>query len=253
MLNKHRWLVWPIAVLAIAIWIQVGIESSLIPKYGDICTKNEYTGQKECATYHIVFVSLWYLAKFFDDHAGAIAALATVFIGFFTFTLYKATDQLKSISERQIQALTDLERPWIFIQQTHLERREDDGGPIIPNYFWISFVCKNVGRAPAIIEECFVKIHDKKTISKIPDYSEPRIHLRCPATVAVGIEFETSSFGPPSQPDIAEADVIFYVIFGKITYKELNGTIHHTGFSVEVSPHMAASTSHPNPAYDYYD
>ena len=36
MLNKHRWLVWPIAVFAIAIWIKVGIEFSFIKVKGKI-------------------------------------------------------------------------------------------------------------------------------------------------------------------------------------------------------------------------
>lgn len=252
MLNKHRWLVWPITVFAVAIWIQVGIELSLIPKYGDICTKNEYTGQKECATYHIVLVTLWHLAKFFDDHAGAIAALATVFIGFFTFTLYKATDQLKSISERQVQSLTDLERPWIFIAGTHIKRREDKGDQIIPNCYWISFLCKNVGRAPAIIEECIIKIQDVKTLPEVPDYSDP-IHLRCPATIAVGDDFETSTIGPPSQPGIDPNKATEYAIYGRLSYKELNGKKHHSRFAVQVSPMMAASVPYFSNTYDEYD
>jgi hypothetical protein len=181
--------------------------------------------------------------------------LVAVGIGqcFLIFRTLKATEIAAAAAKKSADAIPALERPWIFVEKAHLKRREDAGSPIIPNYFSISFVCRNVGRTPAIIEEFFVKIHDKRTIPDIPDYSEPHIRLRCPATVATNVEFESSSFGPPSQPGATSDEVIFYVIYGKITYKELNGTTHHTGFSVEVSPHMAASTSHPNPAYDYYD
>ena len=44
-----------------------------------------------------------------------------------------------------------------------------------------------------------------------------------------------------------------FVFFGRLTYRELNGKVHHTGYAVEVSPHMAAFSPHNNNAYDYYD
>jgi|HubBroStandDraft_3_1064219.scaffolds.fasta_scaffold1163424_1 hypothetical protein len=46
---------------------------------------------------------------------------------------------------------------------------------------------------------------------------------------------------------------ITFVVYGGLTYKELNGTLHHTGFAVEVSPHIAAFSGYPSDAYDYYD
>jgi hypothetical protein len=123
---------------------------------------------------------------------------------------------------------------------------------VVPNYFWISFVFRNVGRAPALISEVFVILADKKTIADTPDYSGYRIQLTAPATLAVAGDFETGAFGPPAQPGVKPDDVTFHVIFGQMVYKELNGAEHKTGFSVEVSPHMAAVSSHPNPAYDYF-
>ncbi|HXM80517.1 MAG TPA: hypothetical protein VN929_01180 [Burkholderiales bacterium] len=152
-----------------------------------------------------------------------------------------------------VKALTDLERPWIFFEATHVQRREHPGEPMIPNNFFISFVCRNVGRAPAIIEACFAKIQNITTLPEIPDYSAPIIPLRCPATVATNVDFETSAFGPAPQPGIDPNSAIRYVVYGKMTYKELNGTVHHTGFAVEVSPHMAAASAYSSNAYDYYD
>jgi hypothetical protein len=46
---------------------------------------------------------------------------------------------------------------------------------------------------------------------------------------------------------------ITFVVYGRLTYKELNGRLHHTGFAVEVSPHIAAFSGYPSDAYDYYD
>lgn len=71
------------------------------------------------------------LGTFLNNNAGAITALATAFIGIFTYTLYKVTNQLKDIGERQAKALTNLERPWLIIEAVRVERRE--GAPIKPD------------------------------------------------------------------------------------------------------------------------
>jgi hypothetical protein len=46
---------------------------------------------------------------------------------------------------------------------------------------------------------------------------------------------------------------IEFAVYGRITYSELNGIEHHTGFAVVVSPHMPAFSGYTNDAYDYYD
>ena len=165
----------------------------------------------------------------------------------------RAARAAEASAKASMTALTDLERPWVFIKGAHIKRRENQGEPRIPNYYWISFVARNVGRTPAIVEECIVKVHDSKAAPDIPDYGEPTIHLRCPATVEVGAEFETSAFGPPSQPGVNLEDATEYVIYGRITYRELNGKEHRSGFSFQVSSIMPASTNFPKQAYDYYN
>jgi hypothetical protein len=156
-------------------------------------------------------------------------------------------------AQTAVRALKELERPWIFVEQVHMQRCEEELEDIVPNYFWISFVCRNVGRAPAVIEDFFIKLVDKKEIGAVPDYSQPRHQLNCPGTVGVGEEFETSKLGPAPQRGVAPAAVIFYVVYGQCIYRDLAGNRHHTAFSCEVSPHMVASSSRPNPAYDYWD
>ncbi len=150
------------------------------------------------------------------------------------------------------KAANATERPWIFVLGAHIKRREDGDGPRIPNNYWIEFKCKNIGRAPAVIEEFVVRYMDESVAPDIPDYSNP-IFMRCPRTVAVDTEFETNRFGPASQPDTPIENAAEYVFYGRITYRELNGTQHHTGFSIVVSPLMPATTSFPKDAYDYYD
>jgi hypothetical protein len=71
--------------------------------------------------------------------------------------------------------------------------------------------------------------------------------------VAQNTGFETNEVGPARGAGTRNGQAIFFVLFGRLTYKDLSGTIHHTGFAVEVSPHMAAFIPHHNKAYDYYD
>jgi hypothetical protein len=110
---------------------------------------------------------------------------------------------------------------------------------------------KNVGRSPAIIERCEFKLIDKDLIAAKPDYNNS-LDLITPAMIAQDTEFETNEVGP-APPSVKNGQPIQFVFFGKLTYKDLDGIVHHAGFAVEVSPHIAAFSPHNNSAYDYYD
>src|SRR6266581_461885 len=97
-----------------------------------------------------------------------ILAVSTVLLWIVTGRAARAAEKS---AEASLIALTELERPWLFIEGALIKRREDAGQPRIPNYYWISFRGSNVGRTPAIIEECIVKVQDSKTAPGVPDYS----------------------------------------------------------------------------------
>ena len=247
---------WPLRVaswtLVVLVWLWLGLLSGWLPDDGEVCHKNEYTEQKECAIEHVSFVFFRKLGKILDDMAPAITGFATVILAVFTVVLARATDRLKAIGSRQIDALENLERPWIFIAGTHIKRREDAGDALVPNYYWIRFHCKNIGRAPAIIEEFIVKIGDVKKLPKVPDYRDP-IELHCQQTISVGEPFKTNTIGPPTQPGIDPNKATEYAFYGRVTYRELNGKTHHSWFAVQVSPMMAASMQYPGEGYNRYD
>lgn len=83
-----------ILLVACAAWLQVGIQSSVIPARGEICQQNEETKEKECSVQHISLVALWQVAKFVKDFEGAITALSTVVLAVFTWRLWWSTDNL---------------------------------------------------------------------------------------------------------------------------------------------------------------
>jgi hypothetical protein len=85
--------------------------SFLTPYMGEICDKNEYTGAKDCASYHVALVYLWQVGKVLNDVGVAITAVATACIAAFTFTLWK-TSERQAILTRD--ALVADKRAFIF-------------------------------------------------------------------------------------------------------------------------------------------
>jgi hypothetical protein len=149
-----------------------------------------------------------------------------------------------------------LERPWLFLQATKIIWRDTPlpagatGGAAVGtrvlNDWFITLKFRNIGRMPAVIEACAFKIEDKASLPQVPDYSNSSF-LGTPRTVRSGDIIETQSVGPsPGRPD----PLVFY---GRVTYKELNGRTHHTGFALEMSWYFPACSPYNNDAYDYYD
>jgi hypothetical protein len=89
-------------------------ESWLGQQRGEICNSDPETRQKYCATYNLVFVGLWHIGESLNYYAATIAAIATVFIAWFTLTLWITTRNLWKVTNRSVKvsehALTEPER-----------------------------------------------------------------------------------------------------------------------------------------------
>jgi len=103
-----------------------------------------------------------------------------------------------------------------------------------------------------MVERCEFKLIDKSIAPSQPDYSNSA-DLSAPAMVAQDTKFETTEVGPGPTAGMRNGQPVQLVFFGRLTYKDLSGNTHHTGFAIEVSPHIAAFIPHHNKAYDYYD
>jgi hypothetical protein len=102
-------LVLGFALLLIGAWI-----AGWIPSAAQYCEYNPYTEHEKCAVYQIPVVVVRYIGWFLDAVSSALTAIATVAIGAFTYTLYKATtglkdstDKLWDAGERQIKVAGD--------------------------------------------------------------------------------------------------------------------------------------------------
>lgn len=182
--------------------------------------------------------------------ATILLAVGTLGLVWVAYRQSRDTADLKEISSRQIASMENLERPWLFNYRVYVERRE--GAPIQPNLannWYISFHWINVGRAPAVIDECICRIQDKDTLPDIPDYTNGT-NLNVPNTVAKDVTFETSKIGP-GQTRVKGGEPINFIVYGRLTYRELNGKVHQTGFAIEVSPHLPACNTYKK--YEYYN
>jgi hypothetical protein len=175
----------------------------------------------------------------------AALVLATIFL--FVIGIYQGI-QLGRHAAIAEQALFNLERPWLFLEKVEIKARSQ---PPYVNDWYIIFTFNNVGRMPAIIEECRIKFEDKDAMSPRPDYTRSS-QLNIQGTVAQGCTFATGPVGPgPGR--LKNGQPIQLIAFGKLTYKELSGKLHNTGFAVAVSPTFPAFSGYSNPDYEYYD
>lgn len=87
-------------VLVAALLVVCALALGWLPTHVEYCEQNPQTNHKECATYYIALVAVWQVGKFLDAIAVPLTALATVAIGYFTFTLKASTDRLWIAGEK---------------------------------------------------------------------------------------------------------------------------------------------------------
>ena len=166
----------------------------------------------------------------------------------------RSPDAATASAEVANRTLSEVERPWVVVTSFGHEWRETSpGGSPTPNAWFLSTRWKNVGRMPAIVDELVIKIQDMDTLPPTPDYSGvPPMGIE--RVIAPDTETtDTQPMGPGLGSGIKDGKPIRFVVFGRLTYKELNGRVHHTGFAVQVNPHFIGTNGYGNPAYEYWD
>lgn len=149
-------------------------------------------------------------------------------------------------------ALTELERPWLVIESYRVVLRSGQIDADHPNNWYISFIIKNLGRAPALIESCGVHIKDIDALPAAPDYTALS-PLNCKASMAAGESTETGQVGPAAEAARREdGSVARLVVYGRLTYRQLRGMTHQTGFAAEVSSIMPAASAYMNDTYEFH-
>jgi len=201
-----------------------------------------------------------------------VLALATIGLGAATVGLYLTGEKQVRVARRASQrqfiqtkesiqvanrsaaaaerAFIELERPWLFLESVTITPRDPSTMTVIQNNWNIKLHWKNLGRSPAIVTDCIFKVSEFSTIGPDPDYTDAG-GLFMQRTISVGQSASTNEVGPaPTAQNRQGAELLF---FGRLTYCELNGRPHHTGFALRVAPDLPAYASFENKNYDYYD
>ena len=118
----------------------------LVPGYSDICQKSEYTGKEECAKHHFLLVTLWHAGEFLNYYGVAITAIATGFIGWFTFTLKNASLEQSRLTNESIELarkeFLSTHRPRLIVREAYLKSPVNLG-----DYFTVSVTAQAFGTA----------------------------------------------------------------------------------------------------------
>jgi hypothetical protein len=100
MLTRQRKL-W---LAAAALFVLVALASLLIPFYVEICEKDAYTGQKECAAHHLAVSLLLYIGQVLEAHAGTITGVATAVLAVITWRIVTLGKEQSETTRAQLRA-----------------------------------------------------------------------------------------------------------------------------------------------------
>jgi hypothetical protein len=114
---------------------------------GTICTRNEYTNQKDCPSYRIgSFVGIK-VAKTLDDFGGVIQTITAVVVAWFTFAITGFTRRQVALLERQSESAERQSRAFVFVKEFFV-RPVTIGNNGFPNKWEIGVRWHNSGTTP---------------------------------------------------------------------------------------------------------
>jgi hypothetical protein len=252
----NQWMLKVVATIAAALWIIVGMAElvSLAPPpvnelpVNNAKTFNHCTGDQteRSSGMRYAFCEVGDYIHNYHEDINALSTflimVLTILLSVFNASLVRSTKMAAVAAQK---GLTELERPWIFLEGSTITRRDGKPASSVPNNWYISLRFKNVRRMPAIIDRCLFEIRPKAELPDKPVYSgQPG--LGTPVSLDSGESFDTQKVGQSIHENVP---LVFY---GRIDYTELNGKTHETGFALEVSPNIAACMALGNKAYGYY-
>jgi hypothetical protein len=144
-------------------------------------------------------------------------------------------------------AMEPLARPMLRLQGAIVSPRTGAGAA---NAWFVKLDWRNIGRAPAVIEDCVVRCVEAGRLPDAPDFAQA-VTIACPSWLAMGEAFQTPGVGPPGPQSMRNGQPVHVAVVGRLAYRDQDGVRHETGFSLEVSPDGATTRRLTNTAYDY--
>jgi len=254
MLKRHYKIVFlAILVFAFAAWIQWWASSGFILEH-QICGEAK---DPDCGSYNVIFYSAWRLAKAADHWGGLITAVATVAIGYFTYTLYTTSAEQARLTRDSIdlarQEFISTHRPKILVYGFNFfgaaTERGDTEDPIR-----VSFRYVNTGDSPAKIKMIGTKLVHlfKPTMPSEIDFAIDRIDP--PVEVESGrhgFRLTTDRFDQERFIFNSAADTYSLVCVGVIVYADDIGTDRQMGFCRRYDDDSNRWVAMDEPEYEY--
>ncbi len=260
-----------LVVVLVVIWLGVDAALSLEPRCYDLAKyATDPELQSECRPFLPGPLSLG-IRLWLGENRDFVLAIAAIAAAVFAAALYGATRSLWRVATEQLDDLKlavlasqeaaasvaksatvviGLERSWLFVDKYRLS---SDDGYRTPNNWTIVLRWRNVGRAPAIVEEFVLQIRDIDALPPTPDYRDASLVVCHAHAVTPDRTFVTQRVGPSSAIAMKEGRPVQFVIFGRIVYRQLSGARHATGFAMSVSPHAPTASLYRNDAYNYWN
>jgi hypothetical protein len=167
----------------------------------------------------------------------ATATTALVILGFWQMAEARQSIRASKRAARAAQrsarvaelSLTMLERPWLVRTEFTANLSQFKSPASHKEEWWdLRFNFQNVGRSPAILEKCYVSKCEYDQLPETPNYSEMEGRLVEPRIVAADRTAETHPITFLIKKGDDGRRIAF---FGYLTYKDLNGRNHSTGFA----------------------
>ena len=200
-----------------------------------------------------------------------VIAVAAIVAALFTAVTYGAMRSFGRVGSEQLATLEDavraseaaagaaatsagtialLERAWLFVDNYRLSSEDRYR---TPNGWTIALRWRNVGRAPAIVDEFVLKLEDADTLPPEPDYADASLVVCNAHAVEPGHTFVTQRVGPTEAIATKNGRPVDFVVFGKLVYRQLGGARHTTGFALRVSPQAPTASLYRSDAYNYWN
>jgi hypothetical protein len=177
-----------------------------------------------------IFMFLWQVLRLVDKHNGLVTAIATLFIGWFTFTLWKVNNR-QGFDTRTIQrAYVKISHPPPGIEQL------DDSGNI-----WLRVSIKNFGQTPATVTQIVLKpvvVGHGDPLPTVPDYTYKPEGPALRAFLVTNDEFYLSRFYRITLDEMNRVKNLLsdlYVI-GFVDYIDQFGQRHRGGYARQYQP-----------------
>ena len=200
----------------------------------EICPQGSGAQNGNCPRYNLLFFSLWHLTEITNWLSPALTALATIAVGYFTWTLWQSNEAAGKLAERGQEHFRVTERA--YVKMSHFS----PGIEFVQNMGAIHIITsirvKNFGHTPAHVTDVYVGSLITAVGAGLPDIPEyPPIEGReiAAAFLVADDEFvHHVDFAPThAETEAVQNGTADLYIIGYVDYRDKFGDRHRGAYA----------------------